>query len=333
MSFANIDSIWYIVIASALSLAAVVFYCIWRRYKLAMLFPDQLTRSKLVKGSFTVRTMKEVLFVCAILCFAFTLLRPQWGERTREVQREGTDLLIILDVSRSMLSADVKPTRLDRAKDSVKVLVDELKGDRVGLVLFAGDAFLQCPLTNDMAAFCMFLDGASVESIRLQGTNFSSALQTAEKVFSKQRNTSRMALLITDGEDHEGSVMEYAERLAKLDVAVYTAAIGTDRGDFIPEAAGGEQQSYVRDYSGKLITTKKNTAILRSISQKTGGMFYDITGSFSGIYSLVREISSKEKNQYGSLVIKEREEHYQIFGCILFIILFLELMLVERRKL
>ncbi|HPB81578.1 MAG TPA: VWA domain-containing protein [Spirochaetota bacterium] len=333
ISFGNYNYIIYILLSSALVLLLYGGYLIWKRSVVRRLLSDPVLRDMMVKQSRAMERLKSVLLAAAILLFAFTMLRPQWGEAMREVQNEGVDLLVALDVSRSMRARDVQPSRLERAKDAINLMADSLRGDRVGLVLFAGDAFIQCPLTGDLGAFKMFLDAADTDAVAAQGTNIGAAMEMAYRVFHTRRRTSRNFVIITDGEDHEGRVEQSAAKFRDLDVAVYAVGIGRDGGDLIP--LGADEKSadiYVKDSGGNLVRTKKNAGVLKTIARETGGDYIDITNSMSGVYKILRKMSQQTQNRYGTMMVKQRTERYQIFALLLILILSAEALLPGRRK-
>jgi Ca-activated chloride channel family protein len=333
MSFANIEYSIYIISVAFAICVFFIFYMWFRRYSVKALFPDSI-RKALLRGNSSGRVLvKEILLIIAIILCTVMVLRPQWGEQVREEHNDGTDLLIALDVSRSMLTQDVQPSRLQRSKDAVRLLVESLGGDRVGMVLFAGSAFLQCPLTNDKGAFMMFLEGASPASIALQGTNIAAALDEAQKFFNKKRLTSKVLLLITDGEDHEGRVRDAADKLKELGVTIYTAGVGQTEGALVPVAHGDNSADiYMRDFNGKLVRSKKNIALLKNIASSTGGKYIDLTSNLSGIYRIINVLERQQKNDFGSRMVREPKEQYQIFAALLFFILGLELFIASRRK-
>lgn len=329
--FGNFKYLVYIATVSVAVLGLFAAYLLWKRRAIVMLRRG-VAREYLIRGSETAARVRQGLIVLAIVLCALVLLRPQWGETAREVNSEGSDVMIALDVSPSMLARDVEPSRLDRAKDAVRWIVESLQGDRVGLILFSGDAFLQCPLTNDYGAFMMFLDAASPDSINLKGTDIGAALREAKRVFEKKRLTSRLLVLITDGEDHEGTAAAAAAEFKDMDVSIYTAGIGRTSGEVIP-AAGDEtsRDNYVRDSGGKLVRSRKDVSSLKKIAGITGGTYIDISDSLSGLRFVLEIIGDQNRNKYGSRIIKEPREQYQIFVLVLLLVLGTELMLPERR--
>lgn len=330
--FGNYKYLLYIVSISFLILILFIWYQIWKERVLFQLSQGSGIYN-IIRGSHAIARAKQAMIVLSIILFGIVMLRPQWGEQVRQVTSEGSDLLIALDVSPSMLSMDVKPNRLARAKDAIRWIVDSLKGDRVGLILFSGDSFLMCPLTNDYAAFMMFLDSASPDSIYLKGTDIGSALRDAYRVFKDKKLTSRILVLITDGEDHEGSVEEAAKLFRESDVAVYTVGIGSASGEVIPLSVPGADPGeikYVRDDDGNLVISRQNIQFLKKISGYTGGHYIDISNSLSGLHFILEIISDQHKNRYGTRVIKEPREQFQIFAFMLIMFLSAELMLNER---
>ena len=333
MDFGNYTYIIYILSVSASVALIFAAYLAWKRRVLRGLVRGAALED-MVHGSAGIARWKTVLVFSSIIVFAFTLLRPRWGDLSREVKNEGSDVLIALDVSNSMLARDIEPSRLQRARDAVRWIAGSLKGDRIGLILFAGDAFLQCPLTSDTGAFMMFLDAAGTDSMPVQGTDIGRALDEGIRVFKKKRLTSRIFVLITDGEDHQGAAVAAADRFRDLDVSVYTIGVGRDRGEFIPQGNADEDPgSYLRDSSDELIRTRKNPDLLKKLAAMTGGSYIDITNGLSGLSFILEIISDQQKNIYGSRIIREKQERYQVFAAILILLLSVELMLPERKRL
>jgi Ca-activated chloride channel family protein len=332
ITFANVTYSIYIALIVFIVLVFYTVYIVWKRRVLYRLFAREQMRI-ILRGIASAGIFREILICISIVLAGFILLRPQWGERIREVKKEGVDMLVAMDVSMSMFAQDVSPNRFSRARDAVKLIAESLRGDRIGLILFAGDSFLQCPLTDDIGAFMMFLDSVGNESIRLQGTDIGGAIDEAQRVFSRKRNTSRILVIITDGEDHEGRVMDAVERFRELEVRIYAVGVGKGRGDLIPlKVNGSSDDMYLKGLDGKLVRSRKHSELLKRISRETGGDYIDITDSISGIYQILDAISALARNEYGSRVIKERKEQYQIFTMILILLLSIEIMIPERRR-
>ncbi len=321
----------YILSGSALILLFYIFYLIWKRRIVRTIFR---TSAKSLVNISKVRSLtKDSILIIAIILFCIVLLKPQWGDKTREVNNEGTDVLIALDVSNSMLASDIEPNRLSRAKKAIQLIAESLRGDRIGLIIFAGDAFLLCPLTTDIGAFMMFLESATPKSIAMQGTDIGKALKVGYRIFKKKRLTTKMFLIVTDGEDHQGTINKAVKDFAAIDVSIYAVGIGKSKGDYIPmHKDENSSDSYYRDEKGKFIRTKKNEKILKNLSNSTKGKYIDITSSFSGISGIIRGIRDQQKNKYGSRVVKEKKEQFHLFAIILIILLMSELLIPERGK-
>ncbi|MGL4369464.1 MAG: VWA domain-containing protein [Spirochaetota bacterium] len=330
MSFANTGYIIYIAAFAAAALLCLGFYAWRRRFVVRRLFPGDQNGNVILQRSKGALLAKEILLACAVVFFAVTFLRPQWGERFREVHKEGTDLLIVLDVSRSMDASDVAPSRLARAKDAIRLTAESLRGDRAGIILFAGSAFVQCPLTADLGAFHLFLAAAGSDSVGMQGTDMGKALNLANEVFTKKRTAAKMMLLISDGEDNEGKVMEAAAELKKNGVAIYTAGIGRSSGEFVPLTPDGG--TLVRDSSGELVRSKLDEDLLKKIASETGGKYFDLTDSAAGVKDITGAIRDQQKNDFGTKMVREKEERYYIPCFILILLLAAELCISDRRR-
>lgn len=329
MKFANLDYMIYIIPAAVFAVVLILFYGWWRRHSVKFMFRNRIPEN--IKKNKIYILIRELFLIISILLFAVILLRPQWGTRLRPVTKEGSDLLIILDVSRSMNADDIEPSRLERAKSAVKYLSSELEGDRVALEIFAGESFLQCPFTSDIGAFHMFLDSISTNSLHVQGTDIGGALETAVKIFEKRKMTNRLVLLITDGEDHEKRIDEAVKLLKENDVKVYTASVGTSTGKPIP-LKGESSELYKRDLNGSIVKSKTNTSLLKSIARKGGGDFIDLNKSFSGMKKMKSELRSHNAKKSQTQMVNEPLEQYQIFVIILFLFLLGELFIVPFRR-
>lgn len=330
MQFGNYHYILYIVITSAFLLLFFLYYLYWKRKIIVSLFSSN--KDRIVISSSKRVLLKELILVFAIFLFGFSLLRPQWGDKTREIRNEGTDVLIALDVSPSMMAKDISPDRLSRAKSAVKFISENLYGDRMGLVLFSGDAFLQCPLTTDIGAFFMFLESANPNSLQLKGTNIGAAFKETLRIFKKQSLKSKMLILITDGEDHEGASKNYLDEFKEKGISVYPIGIGGVSGEVIPAGENSDGEIYVRDENEKLILSKQNRQLLKSMAQETGGTYIDISKNLSDLNEIVSTIKKQKKQGFGSRIVKEKKEQYYIFVMLLILILLVETIIPERKK-
>jgi Ca-activated chloride channel family protein len=281
--------------------------------------PDLDPRRRLIRWS---------LLTVAVGCLALSLAGPMWGFSWQEVRRQGIDLVIAIDTSRSMLATDVKPNRLARAKLAVQDLVGELHGDRIALVAFAGSAFLQCPLTLDYGAFAQSLDAVDVGIIPKGGTSLTDAIDTSLEAFEGRQGSHQALVLITDGEDHEGKVKEAAKRAADRGAKVYTVGIGTSEGELVPGESGG----YVKDRAGQVVKSRLDEETLKEIAVDTGGVYLHAAGPSLGLGELYRDyIDTMEKRELKSTLERRFEHRFQIPLAIALALLVIEPLIGERR--
>ena len=328
MSFAGLEYLPVTLLLSLSVTAFFAFYMFWRRRAIRAFSPG----GRGMAGSRKIIAVKEAMIITAVILSFVALLKPQCGEYPREVTGEGTDVLIALDVSRSMLARDADPDRLGRAKKGIRWIAESLSGDRIGLIVFAGDSFLLCPFTGDTGAFMMFLDSAGPDSVRLQGTDMGKMFDEAAGLYEKKRLTSKLLVVITDGEDNEGRAESGIDRFRELGVKVYAAGIGRDGGEFIP--AGSDESvpdAYYRDRNGNLIKSSRNEDLLKKIASETGGAYCDITESFSGLGSIIDEIEKQQKSSNRPRVVREKIDRTWIFILLIILILGAEAVIAERR--
>jgi Ca-activated chloride channel family protein len=271
-----------------------------------------------------------------VLAAAFLVLaaaRPQVGSRVLSIERKGIDLMVALDLSESMRAEDLRPDRLTRAKQGVESLFDRLRGDRVGLVGFAGDAFVQCPLTLDYAAARMFLRLMSPEMIPVPGTDLGAAIRSAVKSFDPKERKYKALVLVTDGEDH-GRDLDSAVREAKEQgVRVFAVGIGSEKGEPIPQrSAAGEVRDYKRSRDGEVVMTRLDAATLRKICDDTGGRYFDGNAGGLALDRLYGEISGMEQKEQKGGIAVQYEDRYGYFAAAAFLLLAVESMLAERRR-
>jgi len=319
MAFGNGAYAVYILAAAAAAAGLYAWYLAYKSRITARLFPAERVREALVpvrrRGA---RAKAALVFACIVLA-ALTALRPQWGEREDEARIEGVDVLVALDVSRSMDARDTRPSRLGRAKSAVRLIADAARGGRMGLVLFAGDAYLQCPLTSDIDAFLMFLDSVDTLSVRRQGTDLGKALDAAARVFERKWLTSRILVLITDGEDHEGGVDRGIDRMKDLGVAVYAVGVGTESGESVT-------------VPGRSVRSQKSVPTLERIAENTGGEYLDIADGLQDVKTIIAALGGQERTERGKRPVTRKVDRYRVFALMLAVLLSIEAFIPERRK-
>ena len=272
-----------------------------------------------------------VLRVLALALLVLALARPQWGFRWEEVRRKGLDLVVALDTSRSMMASDIKPTRLQQAKWGIRDLLRNLRGDRVGLVPFAGSSILQCPLTIDYAAFAMTLDDVYSGIIPKGGTAIEQALRTAVAAFPKDGTADRVILLITDGEDHEGDPLALLPELKEKGIRVYTIGIGTLEGEMVPADDG--QGGYFKDRQGQIVKTALKEDVLQKLALGTGGTYVRSAPGDTGLERVFNEsIANPKRSEQENRTAKIYEERFVWPIAAALLLLAWEALLSDRRK-
>ncbi len=267
---------------------------------------------------------------------ALALSRPQCGTRAELTRRAGVDLVVALDVSRSMLARDVKPDRLTRATLEVGALLDGLAGDRVGIVVFAGEAFVQCPLTTDYAAARLFLRGVGPQSVPRQGSDLGNALEASRQVLegaAASAGRSKAVLLVTDGEDLEGGGREAAARLGEAGIRIHALAVGTSAGEPIPVTdAAGQVTGYKKDRAGEPVVTRLDVATLRDVVEKGGGELFELGSPDRGLDAFRAALEKLEKGELEARVVVQYEDRYASAAFPGFLLLLAGLLLPEGRR-
>lgn len=316
------------------ALAAFYVWAMIRRKRLLERFAEKnLIKDIAPTMSAERKVFKIVLLVAAFSLALFALARPQWGFEWEETKRSGLDMLIAIDVSKSMLATDVKPNRLERSKFAVKDLIRKLSGDRIGLIAFAGTAFLQCPLTIDYNGFALALDDLAVGTIPRTGTSIASAIKEAMDIFRGPEKKYKVLVIITDGEELEDNAHDAAKEASNLGIKIYCVGVGTAEGELIPSSDERGRKAFLADRSGNIVKTKLNEDILKRIAIATGGSYVRATQAEFGLALLYdRSISRLEKKDIEAKMRKHYQERFQIFLTLAALLLFIEPLISERKR-
>ncbi|NQT32671.1 MAG: VWA domain-containing protein [Candidatus Omnitrophica bacterium] len=288
-----------------------------------------------ISGSFSKRRVKikNALIIIAITLILVALMRPQWGFQWQEVRQQGIDILIALDTSNSMLAEDVLPNRIDRAKLAIRDLVRKLHGDRVGLIAFAGTAFLQCPLTIDYDGFLLSLNDVSVNTIPVGGTSLARAIYTAINSYEGGKKEHKILIVITDGEDLEGGVDEAIQAARANGIEIFCVGIGSQAGELIPMKDNRGKQVFLKDAEGNMVKTYLNEGPLQKMAIETGGMYIRASGAEFGLDLIYNERLSKlEKQDFKSKMEKRYHERFQYPLGFVLLLLFIEPLVGNRKK-
>lgn len=277
--------------------------------------------------------MENSTFASGHFFLLFSLARPQLGTKLTLMKREGVDIVIALDCSFSMLAEDFKPNRLEKAKQEVKGLIARMQGDRVGLVAFAGVAFVQCPLTIDYSAAQMFLEIMDINLIPQPGTAIGDAIRTSIKAFNQKERKYKVLILLTDGEDHDSDPLKAAEEAAQEGIRIYAIGIGSTQGEPIPLRNEREDVTgYKKDEEGSVVVSKLDEITLQKIALTTGGKYYHATSGEMELDKIYDDISKMEKKELEGKLTVQYEDRYQYFLFISVLLLVAEFLLSERRS-
>ncbi len=280
------------------------------------------------------RRWKAAAVTCAMALLALALAGPRFGAQLREVKREGVDLVIALDVSASMLAEDVAPNRLDRAKNEIRKLLNDLRGDRIGLVIFAGDAFLQCPLTTDYSAVRLFLDIAGPDAIAVPGTNFGAALDMAVQALDLSATPgdearSRALLFVSDGENHVADIDELAGRARDAQVVMFAAGVGETDGSPIPVYRNGRRIGFRENAEGDMVRTRLKEQGLRQLSE--GGAYFRIARTSSSLSKITEALERLERSEFAQEKFEAYDEKFQWPLALALLLLLIERSIPDRR--
>ena len=300
---------------------------LWGRRRRLRRFGDEALVNELMpswsRGKLWVRT---VLLSLAFFFFVIGLSRPQIGAKLKDHKIKGAEIMIVLDVSNSMLAQDYSPDRLERAKLAISRITDKLKDDRIGLIVFAGTSFVQLPITSDYVSAKMFLNSISTESIPIQGTAIGDAISTAVRGFSAQSEHSRAIIVITDGENHEDDAVAAAKQAAEAGIKVYTIGVGSADGQPIP--MNGE---LLKDKDGNIVVTRLDEETLRKVASAGGGAYVHAGNDEFGLTPIISDIRKMEDEEYNSVVFEEYNEQFMYFLGIALVFFVLEMLVGDRR--
>lgn len=299
----------------------------FRRKRLEKFGDEALVKELMPSYSRAKVWLRLSFFLLAFFFFTLGISRPQMGAILKEHKTRGAEVMIVLDVSNSMLAEDYSPNRLERAKLAISRMVDKLRDDRIGLVVFAGNSFVQLPITTDYVSAKMFLNSISTQSVPIQGTAIGEAISTALRSFSAQSDKSRAIIVITDGENHEDDPVAAASQAAELGVRVFTIGIGSPEGKMIPF-----EGDYLRDKEGNPVVTRLDESVLQEVASAGKGLYVRAGNSEFGLNPIIEEIAGMDDEEYDSVVFEEYDELYMYFFAMALFFLVLEMLIGDRRS-
>jgi Ca-activated chloride channel family protein len=277
--------------------------------------------------------IKFVLFLLILISLIIAVARPQFGSKLEEIKREGIEIIIALDVSRSMLAEDIKPNRLERAKQAISSLVNHMQNDKIGMIVFAGDAYTQLPITSDYISAKIFLSSINTEIVSKQGTAIASAIELGTKSFTQDPEASKVIVVISDGEDHVGDPVEAARLAAEKGIKVYTIGMGSTSGAPVPisEYESG-QAGFLKDRSGEVVISRMDPAMLKKIADAGKGKFYGASESSIGLNQLYSELNKMNKAEIETKVYSEYDDQFQYFIGLALILIIIDIFILERKS-
>lgn len=288
----------------------------------------ELVKQLMPDVSYSRRALKFWICMSALALLIVMLARPQMGTKISQEKRKGIEVIISLDISNSMKAEDVVPSRLDKSKMLIENMVDNFTNDKVGLVVFAGDAFIQLPITSDYVSAKMFLQNVDPSLIATQGTDLAGAIELSSKSFTQQDKVGRAILIITDGEDHEGGAIEAAKKARKDGIRVFVLGVGSPKGSPVPDGNGG----YMKDNTGQEVMSALNEDMCKQIAEAGGGAYIHVDNTSLAQRQLNDELTKLQKGDISSVIYSEYDEQFQAVGILILILLIIETLVLERKN-
>ncbi|MGQ0738131.1 MAG: VWA domain-containing protein [Bacteroidota bacterium] len=325
--YKNFAWLWLSLLALLLLFAAFLY---WKKKVRERIGNEKLVNALTRNCSAGLFTGKFILVCIAFAAGILAAMNPGKTGGAENIKRKGIDIAVAIDVSKSMLAADLAPNRLERAKQFVSRLMDEMPDDRIALILFAGKAYMQMPLTTDHGAAKLFVSAASPDAVPQQGTVISDALEMSARAFSTTDKRFKTIVLISDGEDHDYDAEKKAKDLSDQGIMINTVGVGSPEGSAIPDPATGENK---KDASGNTIISRLNDAVLKSVAEKTNGRYINLQGSDAAVTAVKAQLSQIERKAFGDMSLMGFRTFYIWLAAAMFLLLLAENFIPERKKL
>ena len=303
----------------------------WKRKKQREFGDIDLVRKLSPERSVFKPALKFVLLLLALVGLIFALINPKIGTKMETVKREGIDIVFAMDVSKSMLAEDVAPNRLEKSKQLVSQIINQLGNDRIGIVAYAGSAFPVLPITTDYAVSKMFLQSMNTSMVSSQGTSLDDAIKLSSTYFDKGNKTSKLLIMISDGEDHSEGAMDAAAEANKNGMKIITIGVGTEKGGPIPIKENGVVQSFKRDNNNEVVITKLNAESLQEIAKETKGGYINGSNTKEVLAYIKKALDNIQKTEFEATEMANFQSQFQWFLGIAFLLLFVDVFLLDRR--
>lgn len=329
--FEHIDYLYFLLLI-VLFLLLFLWRLRWRKMSIRKFGDLKLVKRLINFSSVPKLWLKFIILSLAAIFLVLALANLQFGSKMEKVKREGVDLVIALDLSRSMLAEDLKPNRLENAKQFVYEFMAKMENDRVGLVVFAGKAYIQMPLTIDYAAAKLFLSNMNTEMIPTQGTAIGEAIEMSKQLFNEGEKKFKVLLIISDGENHEDDAVEIAKKATHDGITVFTVGVGTATGAPIPVYVNGVQSDYKKDADGSIVLSKLNEQALQQVASKGNGKYYRLVNQDYALKNLDKDLLKVEKKEISAGMFTEYDSKFQYFLAISLFFLLIDFLIFERKN-
>ncbi|MCL7762141.1 VWA domain-containing protein [Polaribacter sp. Z014] len=314
------------------AMIVVFLLVLWWKKRTQKKFADLDLIQKLAPNSSTFKSVLKLVFLLLGITFlVIALVNPKMGTKLKTVKREGVDIVFALDVSKSMLAEDIAPNRLEKAKQIISKTIDKLGSDRVGIIIYAGNAYPLLPITTDHAAANMFLQNANPDMVSSQGTDINGALELAKTYYNNDDQTNRFLVIISDGEDHQEETKQVAQTLTNEGIKIYTIGVGTENGGPIPMRVNGSMIGYKKDNKGETVITKRMPDILEGIADAADGQYIDGNITEKPVSVIADIIANAEKSEFETKQFSDYKDQFQWFLAIGLLFLLIDIFLFDKK--
>ena len=326
------EPIYFYALAIIPVMIVIFLLVLWWKKRTQKKFADLELLEQLAPNSSVFKsTLKLLILSLGIAFLVLALVNPKMGSKLKTVKREGVDIVFALDVSRSMLAEDIAPNRLEKAKQVISKIIDNLGSDRVGVIIYAGNSYPLLPITTDHAAANMFLQNASPDLVSSQGTAINEALELAKTYYNNDEQTNRFLVIISDGEDHHDETKQMAQNLSNDGVKVYTIGVGTEKGGPIPLRESGDLVGYKKDRKGETVITKRNAEVLQNIADIANGKYIDGNITENPVKEISSIMANAQKSEFETKQFSDYKDQFQWFLGIGVFFLLLDVFLFEKK--
>ena len=323
----------YLILFAIIPIMIVIFMLVlWWKKRTQKKFANLKMLEKLAPNSSTFKSVLKLIFLLIGISFLIiSLVNPKMGTQLKTVKREGVDVVFALDVSKSMLAEDIAPNRLEKAKQIISKIIDKLGSDRVGIIIYAGNAYPLLPITTDHGAAKMFLQNANPDMVSSQGTAINEALNLAKTYYNNDEQTNRFLIIISDGEDHQEETKQVAQNIANEGVTVYTIGVGTEAGGPIPMKINGSLIGYKKDRKGETVVTKRKPEVLQGIADASDGNYIDGNKTDKPVKTIENIIANAQKSEFETKQFSDYKDQFQWFIAIGLLFLALDIFLFDKK--